>query len=151
MKKALFICTCLLMSTYTMSVLAQEQSGIKVKKEVIVEDENGEMKLIVRTTSGTNISEETYTGDEAKSKLAEFENNQGQETTLVTETDEEISINEVDGQRELRIKTTENGVVKEEVYTGEEAEKKIKELEETKTFRTTEKRVEKRKVVTAVQ
>ncbi len=151
MKKALTIGTFLLVSTLTMNVMAQEKNSIEVKKEVIIEDENGEMKLIIRTTSGTMSSQEVYTGEEAKAKLAEIDNNQEQETSLVKETDEEILINEVDGQRELRIKTTENGVVKEEVYIGEAAEKKIKELEETKTVKTTEKRIEKRKVVNAVE
>ena len=150
MKKILFTGMCFFISTFTMNVMAQE-TAIKVQKEVIVEEENDEMKLTIKTTSGSVVREEVYTGDEAKAKLAEMEKDALAEEGTKSETSEEISIHEVDGQRELRIKRTVDGVVNEEVFTGAEAEARIKELEETKVLKTTEKRVEKRKVVNAVE
>ena len=151
MKNTLTFGVFLFLSALTMKAVAQEKIGIEVKKEAIFQEENGELKLIIRTSSGTVFSDEVYVGEEAKRKLAELENNSTSTVVTSKEISEEISINEVDGQRELRIKTTDGEVVKEEIYTGAEAEEKIKELEQTRTFKTTETKVEKRKIITAVE
>ncbi len=151
MIKTLTIGAFIFVSALTMNALAQEKTSIEVKKEAIIQEENGEMKLIIRTSTGTMSSDEVYTGEEAKRKLAEFENGSTSEVVTSNEISEEISIKEVDGQRELRIKTTDGDVVKEEVYTGAEAEVKINELEQTRTFKTTETKVEKRKISDAFE
>lgn len=151
MIKTLTIGAFIFVSALTMNASAQEKTSIEVKKEAIIQEENGEMKLIIRTSTGTMSSDEVYTGEEAKAKLAEFENGSTSEVVTSNEISEEISIKEVDGQRELRIKTIDGDVVKEEVYIGAEAEAKIKELEQTRTFKATETKVEKRKISDAFE
>ena len=53
----------------------------------------------------------------------------------------EVEMTEDNGQKKLVIKTNDNGKVTEEVYVGEAADKKLKELEGKKPIGNVEKKV----------
>lgn len=149
MKKILLtvICLCTLGL-----VTAQEQGekNVEIKKEAKVEMINGEKTLTIVTTTNGKEETETYTGDEVDKKLAELdaeaekaqeemkndpsrkvvvkkEKKNGEKRT--SEIKKEVNVTEENGEMILTIKTTENGQVKEEIFKGEAAKKKLKELE----------------------
>lgn len=123
MKKIAFIALgfCLL----TGNTFAQEKVEKSIKKEVKMEDENGQKTLTITTTENGVVTEEVFTGEEADAKMEELLAAENR----TEEVKKEVRVEEVDGERKVTITTTANGRIKEEVYTGEDAEKKIRELE----------------------
>lgn len=114
------------------SMFAQEKK--EIKKEVKLEEVNGEKNLTIITTENGLTKEEVYTGAEADAKIIELENQLEAENATVKEHKEvrkEVKV-EVDdnGEKTVTIITEENGNVDEQVYKGEAAEQKLKELEE---------------------
>lgn len=114
------------------SMFAQEKK--EIKKEVKLEEVNGEKSLTIITTENGLTKEEVYTGAEADAKIIELENQLEAENATVKEHKEvrkEVKV-EVDdnGEKTVTIITEENGNVDEQVYKGEAAEQKLKELEE---------------------
>lgn len=106
-------------------LLSQEEVKRDYKKEVRMEDENGTKTLYVTITENGKTSEEVYTGEEAETKLSELTNG-------VSQTDEikkEVTMKEINGEKTLTIITSKKGKVRVEKYTGEDAERKLNELE----------------------
>ncbi len=107
------------------SAAAFGQAQEDVRKEVRMEDENGVKTLYIITTTKGNTTEEVYTGEEAEAKLAELMDGRGQ----TEEVKKEIEVTEEDGVKTVTIITSTSGKMRKEVYTGEEADAKLKELE----------------------
>ena len=104
----------------------QSKEVKEVKKEVRVENENGVKTVEIVTVSNGQETKEIYTGEEADAKLAELE---AGVVEVKEEVRKEVKMEEVDGVKKLTIRTESNGTVEEEIYMGEEADKKLKELE----------------------
>lgn len=113
---------------FTTGVFAQNDTK-QIRKEVQLEQLNDKIVLTIKTIDGDNITEEVYTDEEAEKMLAELEKVDEEKIVSSQEVKEEISIEEVDGLKKVTVKRTENGIISEEVYTGEDADKKIQELE----------------------
>ena len=110
-------------------LFSQEEAKKSYKKEVRMEDNNGTKTLFVTTTENGKVSEEIYTGSEAETKLSEL-------TEGVSQTDDirkEVYMEEVNGEKTLTIITSKKGKVREERYTGADAERKLEKLEGTGT------------------
>lgn len=116
----------------TLSASAQEEGRIvrkemnSVRKEVRMEETNGVKTLTITTDENGKKTEEVYTGEEADKKLAELQSAQGKEEDQIRK---EVKVEEIDGKKKLTIITTKGGRETMEVYAGEEAETKLKELE----------------------
>lgn len=130
MKKITILAVCLLGTVFTGEVLAQDMKRKDVRKEVRMEDENGQKKLTIETTTNGVKTEEIYLGKEAEQKLAELEG----KTSLKEET-EEVKVEEIGGLKRVIIKKTKDGKVTEEILTGEEADKFINEMEGSKSMK----------------
>lgn len=90
-------------------------------------DENGQKKLVIKTTDNGVVSEEVYTGKEADDKLAEL---QGKHKELKEDQQTvEVKMEEVNGEKKLTVIENKGGQITESVYVGEEAEQKLKEYE----------------------
>jgi len=124
-KTIVFFCT--VFGFFSTGVLLSQQDAQKsYKKEVRMEDNNGTKTLYVTINENGKISEEIYTGSEAETKLSEL-------TEGISQTDDirkEVYMEEVDGEKTLTIITSKKGKVREERYSGADAERKFKELEE---------------------
>jgi hypothetical protein len=121
MKKGLLV---VLLSVFGTALYAQEKRIEKnVSKEVNMEEINGELVLTVILTDGDTKTYEVYKGAEAEAKFKELEQSMRPKTK-----NEEVFVTEENGVKTVRIQSTENGVVKEEVFTGEKANAKLKEL-----------------------
>ncbi len=105
---------------------AQDKTVNEIKKEIRVENENGQKTVEITTTENGKVTKEVYTGEDADKKLAELENGGMVE---VEEETKEVRMEEIDGQKRLTVITKKNGQEDEEVYVGPDAEKKLKELE----------------------
>lgn len=125
MKKILIVTIALVTSIFSSNSFAQEEVAKELKKEVRVEEENGIKTITITTTNGEIITEEIYSGEEAEVKLAELTaaNPQREEATR------EVEIIEENGVRSVTITTTIAGQKSQEVYTGEDADRKIEEME----------------------
>lgn len=155
MKKILFTLAAISLTatSFSQEEKKEEPKKVEIQKEVKVEMVNGVKTLTVTTQANGETKTETFTGEEADKKLAELD----QEAEKVREAAEkdpnkkvkikkEIKIEEKEGEKEANIEkevkveekngeltltiiTREKGQEKEEVYTGEAAKKKLKELE----------------------
>ena len=148
MKKTLTFIVLIVACTLTGTVFSQEKKSKEIKKEVIMEEEDGVKTLTITTTSNGQKSEEKYTGEEADAKLAEMMEGRGESDEIK----KEVKMEEVNGEKKLTIITSRKGKIREEVYIGEEAEAKMKELEKGEKSsdgnvkivkKTTEKSIEK--------
>lgn len=127
--KNLIAFTILFWSTFfTTGALAQSDTK-QIRKEVQLEQLNDEIVLTIKTIDGDNITEEVYTDEEAEKMLTELEKVDEEKIVSSQEVKEEISIEDVDGLKKVTVKRTENGIISEEVYIGEDADKKIQEIE----------------------
>lgn len=132
MKKSILFVSAVTMLLISGNTFAQEERVVEkqeiksIKKQVILDDENGVKTLTIRTNDNGDVEEEVYTGAEAEAKMAELESQ-----TLNSEEgpEVEVKVEEVDGVLRMKIKTIENGKVTIEEYEGAEAEAKLKELE----------------------
>lgn len=111
----------------TVKTSENAKSANRVKKEVKMTNENGVKKLTITTDNNGVISEEVYEGEAAEEKLADLQksnpNVQDKGETI------EVKMTEVNGQKQLKVIKRKDGEESIEVYEGEEAEKKLKELE----------------------
>jgi len=134
----------------TTAVFAQTEKKVekeKITKDVRIEETNGVRTLKITTTSGGTVTEEVYTGAEVDAKLKEIENLMVEDMqTTPGAAEKTVELTDENGVKTLRIKTTENGKTTEEVYIGEDADKKLKEMEldskVQKTEHTERKRIE---------
>lgn len=111
-----------------------EQQVVKemrnIKKEVRIEEENGVQTLTISTDENGVKTEEVYTGEEAEKKMEEM--SLGAPTKKVVKEKEErveVNVEQQANDKKVTIKKTSNGAETVEVYEGEEADKKLKELE----------------------
>lgn len=127
MKRQLFITGLLALMVTTACAQEKESDKREIRKEVEMTNENGVKKLVIKTEENGTVTEEVYEGDEADKKLAELQSahkdlKEDQETI-------EVKMEEVDGTKKLTVIKRKGDQVEEEVYEGEAAEKKLKELE----------------------
>lgn len=124
MKKGLifatFICATFLCTT------GFAQTKEEIRKEVRMEEENGVKTLHIITTVNGVTTEEVITGDAADARLAEEMDGRGMEE----EVRKEVEVTEVNGEMVVTIITSTQGKIRTEVFTGEDAKAKLKELEE---------------------
>ena len=139
MKKQLLLSGVFLMLTAISFGQQKEVQKREVMQKVKMTEENGEKKLIVKTNDNGTITEEVYVGDEADKKLEEIQGNH----TEIKEDQKtvEVKMEEVNGEKKLTVIENKGGVKTEEVYVGEEADQKLKELEGNKPVGNVEKKV----------
>lgn len=109
----------------TTSAFGQQE----IKKEVEVEEVNGVKKVTVTTESNGLKKVETFEGEEAEKLF----NDKG-EIVISEEIKQEgprkeVRMTEENGVKKLVVKTIEGEVVTEEIYEGEAADAKLKEIE----------------------
>ena len=139
MKKQLLLSGVFLMLTAISFGQQKEVQKREVMQKVKMTEENGQKKLIVKTNDNGTITEEVYVGDEADKKLEEIQGNH----TEIKEDQKtvEVKMEEVNGEKKLTVIENKGGVKTEEVYVGEEADQKLKELEGNKPVGNVEKKV----------
>jgi hypothetical protein len=125
MKKTLTLIAVFAVCILSGSAVAQEKAQVKIKKEVRMDDVNGVKTLTIITTTNGKPSEETFTGEEAEAKLAEMMDGRGE----TDEVKKEIDIVEIDGLKKVTITTSKKGKIRTEVYTGEDADKILEEMD----------------------
>lgn len=116
---ATFICATLL------GTMSFAQNKEEIRKEVRMEEENGVKTLYITTTSNGVTSEEVIVGEAADARLAEEMDGRGMEEVVK----KEVMVTEENGETVVTIITSTQGKIRTEVYTGEEAKAKLKELE----------------------
>ena len=133
-------------------VFAQERKEVEkevksvkkeIRKEVRMEEENGVTTLTISTDDNGVKTEEVYVGAEAEAKLAEMMP-QMEVTSEVEERVEEsveIRVDDHSKERQVVIRKSVNGEETIEVYEGEEADAKIKEIEREAGIEMTEEKV----------
>lgn len=139
MKKQLLLSGVFFMLTAISFGQQKEVQKREIKKKVEMTEENGEKKLVIKTNDGETITEEVFVGEEADDKLKEI---QGEHKELKEDQRTvEMKMEEVNGEKKLTVIENNGGVKTEEVYVGEEADKKLKELEGKKPVGNIEKKV----------
>lgn len=128
MKKLIAFTTLFCSIVFTTGVWAQSDTK-QIRKEVQLEQLNDEIVLTIKTIDGDKVKEEIYTGDEAEKMLSELEKVDEEKIISSEEIKEEIHLEEIEGIKKLTIKKTQNGEISEEIYFGQDADKKIAEIE----------------------
>ena len=128
MKSALYILITIITLSFSYESVAQSETR-QIRKEVQMEMLDDVITLTITTTDGDKITEEIYTGEEAKQMLAELEKVDKEKIVSSQEVREEFIMEEVEGISKLTIRRTADGIETEEVFFGPEADKKIIELE----------------------
>ena len=132
--KSLIVFIILFWSTlFTAGIFAQSDTK-QIRKEVQLEQLNDEIVLTIKTIDGDKVTEEIYTGDEAEKMLSELEKVDEEKIISSEEIKEEIHLEEIEGIKKLTIKKTQNGEISEEIYFGQDADKKIAEIESRKNM-----------------
>ena len=118
-----------LLGIFTLCITATaafgQEKAKEIRKEVRMEEKDGVKTLIITTTTDGKVSEETYTGEEAEEKLSEMMEGRKESDEIK----KEIEVEMIDGEKKVTITTSRNGKIKKEIFVGEEAEKKLKEIE----------------------
>lgn len=113
------------------NAVAQENEVETQRKEIRVENNNGNKKVIILQDKNGKITKEEYTGKDADKKLKELEKeNKIKDVNTHVET---VRFDNNNGKKKLTVIRIDNGGVTEDVFEGEEAEKKLQELQERKT------------------
>jgi hypothetical protein len=107
---------------FTLSVSAQ------VKKQVTMEEVNGEKTLTVRTNENGVENVEVFKGEVAEKKMAEF--NTSASESKVTE---QVIVEEHNNEKVVKVIKNVNGLETIEEFKGEAAEKKLAEIEKANT------------------
>jgi hypothetical protein len=107
---------------FTVSVSAQ------VKKQVTMEEVNGEKTLTIRTNENGTEKVEVLKGEAADKKMAEL--NTAASSNKMTE---QIIVEEHNDQKVVKVIRNNNGVETIEEFKGEAAEKKLIEIEKANT------------------
>lgn len=102
---------------------AREEVKSEIRKEVKLEEENGEKVLTIRTSSNGTETVEVYRGEEADKKLQELQVNEAPGKVR-----EEVMVEEVNGEKVIRIDRTVDGKTTHEEFRGAEADQKLKEI-----------------------
>jgi len=144
MKKTLLFATVLLSAIVGYGQQSKVAVKKEVKKEVKLESVSGEKTLTIETEEGGITKTQVFRGDQVDDKLKEMEAfvagvNEMQETI-------EIKLEEIDGNNKLTISRTTANETTEEIFLGDEADKKLEELglgekEKTEKVQTKEIRI----------
>ncbi len=107
---------------FTLSVSAQ------VKKQVTMEEINGEKTLTVRTNENGTENVEVFKGEAAEKKMAEYD-----ASATSNKMTEQVLVEEHNNEKVVKVIKNVNGVETIEEFKGEAAEKKLAELEKANT------------------
>ena len=117
----------------------QVSDTVQIKKDVKMTIESGQKVLTIETSEykkgNETLTKEVFIGEKADQKLEELKKEQlisENEQDLKSEIWDDVRYEEVDGYKKLTIIHNENGSVTEKVFIGEEAEKKLKEIQDKK-------------------
>ncbi len=105
------------------SVFAQAKK--EIRKEVKMEEHNGEKQLTIVTNENGKVTEEIYKGEAADKKLAEM----NQAESMKKEVREEVKVEMVNGEKVMTIRRIENGNETIEVIKGDEVDQRMKAME----------------------
>lgn len=98
-----------------------------IKKEVRMEEENGQKTLTIIISENGQETKEVYEGDAADTKLEELMSEYDIEKAA--EVNKEVKVEEIDGLKRVTVITKEGGKETVEVFEGPDADKKLMELE----------------------
>ncbi len=98
-----------------------------IKKEVRMEEENGVNTLTISTDENGNKTQEIYVGDAADKKMAEMVPEISSKKQIEQRMD--VRVDKDVNDKKVTITKSMNGEETVEVYEGEAADKKLKELE----------------------
>ena len=105
----------------------EKQEVRSIKKEVRMEEENGQKTLTIITSENGQETKEVYQGDAADKKLEELMTEHDVENDA--EVNKEVKVEEIDGLKRVTVITKEGGTETVEVFEGPDADKKLMELE----------------------
>ncbi len=149
MKKHILLASVFVMITAVSFGQQKEVRKREIKKEVEMTEDNGQKKLVIKTDENGKVTEEVYVGEEADKKLEELK---GEHKELKADQKTvEVKMEEVNGKKKLTVIENNGGVKTEEIYVGEEADKKLKELEGKKPVGNVEKKVRMQRKMTVKQ
>lgn len=112
----------------------------QVTKDIKIEENNGVKTMTITTVSDGKTTQEIYSGADVDLKLAEMEKSMKLSPATTSEnTTENVEVIVEDGVKTVKIKKNVNGKETEEIYTGAEADKKLKEIEMDPSTETQEK------------
>ena len=115
-------------------IIEVEQDGEDVKKEirkeVRMEEEDGVKTLTISTDDNGVVTEEVYVGEEADAKLAELmpQMEKVSEEVITEEEKIEVEVDDDGNLKSVTVKKSSNGEETIEVFEGEEAQKKLDEI-----------------------
>lgn len=112
----------LAMTFISVHAISQEKQH-EVIKEIKMEETDGKKVLTITTIDNGIKTEEVLIGAAAEARLAEL-----QRENVIEQVKEEITVEDKNGVRTLSINRTINGETKTEVFVGEEADKRLKEM-----------------------
>ncbi len=118
----------------------QKTEKKEVKKDIKIEENNGVKTMTITSVSDGKTTQEIYTGADVDLKLAEMEKAMTLSPAITSETTtENVEVVVEDGVKTVKIKKNVNGKETEEIFTGEAADKKLKEIEMDPSTETQEK------------
>lgn len=134
MKKTLLLLTVSLLAVSAFGQEEKKEVKHTIQKEINVEEENGEKVVTIVTEENGTKTEEVYKGEAAEEKLAELENQHAEIQVIEVEEEieqnvqKEVTMEEVNGEKVLTIKTIKDGKEEVEVLKGEAAEQRMKQM-----------------------
>lgn len=106
---------------------AQKTKQTKKTVEVVVVKEKDTQKTIIRTNEDGKVKEEIYRGNEADARVKEIRKTYGAQENKDKKV--EVEVKEIKGKKTMTLTETVDGKVTVSKYEGEEAERKLKELQ----------------------
>lgn len=122
MKKIIQIVGLLIFVLSVNSSFAQDKT--QIRKEVKVEEKNGEKMMTIITEENGKTTEEVYKGAEVDTKLAELQNMEMSEVET-----EDVKVEHINGEKTVTITRKSKDQETIEVLKGEAADAKLKEME----------------------
>ena len=117
-----------------------ESVDVKEKQQVRVENVNGVQTVTVTTWKNGAETKEVFKGEAGEAKLKELNNRASNMSAMVNEKSlketksRKVSMVDENGEKSLTIEETKNGKTTTQIYTGDEAEQKMKEIEAKKSL-----------------
>lgn len=130
--KNIFWLFCLVVLPNTIFAQEEKEQKIEIRKEVEVEEINGTKRVTIKTEKNGLSSVEVLEGEKAEAFLAEGMERAVEEEVIEADPNKErkeIRMTDNNGVKFLTIKTYKGGEITEEVFEGEAAENKLKEIE----------------------
>ena len=114
--------------------------NMKEKQQVRVENVNGVQTVTITTVKDGIEKKEVFKGDAGEAKLKELEKEAGKLNPMIAEgsmketRSRKVSMVDENGNKTLTIEEMRNGKTTKQTYTGDEAVKKMKEIEAQKSM-----------------